>query len=224
VGEVSKELTAIVIGATGLVGANLIQELINDSRILKVKVFTRRSCGVDNNKIEEHLVDFNQLSDYKNEIQGDVLFSCMGTTLKSAGGKAQQYQVDYTYQYQMAQYAKQNDVKDYVLISSTGANVNSSFFYSRMKGELERDVKILDFHRTIFIRPSVLMGDRPEKRLGEAFGAKTINVLSTIIPALKKYKGILGKHVAESMLQIYHTEKLKGVQVFELDQLRKYLK
>ena len=221
--EVKKECVAIVIGATGLVGAHLIQALIKDSRISKIKVFTRRSCGVNNQKVEEHLVDFNQLSDYKNEIQGDVLFSCMGTTLKTAGSKEAQYKVDYTYQYQMARLAHENGVEDYVLISSTGANLNSSFFYSKMKGELERDVQALNFQRTIFIRPSVLMGDRPEKRFGEAFGAKVINTLAAIIPSLKKYKGILGSDVAASMLQIYHQEQSSGLQIFELDQLRKYL-
>lgn len=218
-----QNLTAIVIGATGLVGRHLIQELVNDQRFNKIKVFSRRSPEIESSKIEEHLIDFDRLEDYKSHIEGDVLFSCMGTTIKTAGSKEVQYKVDYTYQFHMAQFARENVVPDYVLVSSTGANPDSSVFYSRMKGELERDVKELGFQRCILIRPSVLMGERPEFRLGEVIGGKVINALAVVLPFLKKYKGILGQDVAKSMLEIYHVEQDQGTQIFALDQLRKYL-
>lgn len=219
-----QNLTAIVIGATGLVGRHLIQELVNDQRFDKIKVFSRRSPEIESPQIEEHLIDFDRLEDYKSHIQGDVLFSCMGTTIKTAGSKEVQYKVDYTYQFRMAQFASENGVPDYVLVSSTGANPDSGVFYSRMKGELERDVKELGFQRCILIRPSVLMGERPEFRLGEVIGGKVINTLAAVLPFLKKYKGILGQDVAKSMLEIYHVEQDHGTQIFALDQLRKYLK
>ena len=137
--------TAVVIGATGLVGSELVALLLADSRFETVKVFVRRSTGRQHPKLEEHLVNFDAVETWKEQLTGDVLFSAMGTTLKQAGSKDAQYKIDYTYQYNVAKAAAENGVPQYVLISSAGASPKSRIFYSRMKGELEESVKKLTF-------------------------------------------------------------------------------
>src|SRR5690349_10962018 len=138
-------LTAIVIGATGLVGSELVQQLLDDERFSLVKIFVRRSFGKQHPKLEEHIIDFDKIHEWGHLVSGDVLFSALGTTLKQAGGKEAQYRIDYNYQYDVADAAAKNKVPVYVLVSSAMANVDSKIFYTRMKGELERDIKKLPF-------------------------------------------------------------------------------
>ena len=191
--------TAIVIGATGLVGAELVQQLLKDSRFDKVKVFVRRSMKIINNKLEERIVNFDQPDSLKKDVTGDVLYSAMGTTLKAAGGKDAQYKIDYTYQYQVAKIAANNNVEEYVLVSAAGSSVDSKIFYSRMKGELERDVKKLPFDTIHIIRPGMLAGERREARSGEKIGISIMNLVA-MIPGLKRLKPIQGAEVARAMI------------------------
>ncbi len=216
--------TAIVIGASGLVGSNLVLDLLRDSSVSKVKIFVRRPYSIEDEKLEVNIVDFDTPESFRDVLVGDVLFSCMGTTRKTAGSKQEQFKVDYTYQYNVAQMARENKVPVYVLVSSTSASPKSHFFYSRIKGELEEAIRKLNFQRTVFIRPSVLMGPRPENRFGEKLSAKVINGLSALIPGLRKYKGILGSDVAKAMLNIYKSETHSPVEVYELDELFPFAK
>src|ERR1700761_7880367 len=117
--------TAIVIGATGLVGKQLVQQLLKDTRFEQVKIFVRKSTGISNSKLQEHVVDFDQPDTFKRALTGDVLYSALGTTLSAAGSKDAQYKVDYTYQYQVAKTAAANGVKEYVLISAAGSAPDS---------------------------------------------------------------------------------------------------
>lgn len=176
--------TALVIGATGLVGTKLVEQLLTNERISTVKVFTRRSLGINQQKLEEHLVDFDNMEQWKNLLTGDVLFSTMGTTLKKAGSKEAQYKIDYTYQFDVARTAADNGVKTYCLVSSAGANPESSVFYSRMKGELDEAVKHLPFDNIFILRPSILAGERNENRTGERIGLVMAR-LFTKVPGLK---------------------------------------
>ncbi len=191
--------TAIVIGATGLVGSNLVNMLLKDSRFDKVKVLVRRPMETANDKLEEHVVDFDAPDTWKKLVTGDVLYSAMGTTLRQAGSKAAQYKIDYMYQYQVAKAAAANGVPEYVLISAAGSSPDSAVFYSRIKGELERDVQKLPFETIHIIRPGMLAGEREKVRTGELLGVGVMNVLS-MIPGLKKLKPIQGKEVARAML------------------------
>ncbi len=191
--------TAIVIGATGLVGRQLVELLLIDSRFGLVKIFTRRSTGLSHKKLEEHVVDFDDVLNWKKLVTGDVLYSAMGTTLRKAGNKENQYKVDYHYQYQVARAAAGNEVKEYVLVSSAGADPGSKIFYSRMKGELERDVKKLSFAAVHIIRPGILSGARYEVRVGEKIGIGIMRVLS-VIPGLGNLKPIEGIQVAKAMI------------------------
>lgn len=214
--------TAIIIGATGLVGNHLMLRLLNDESFEKVKIFVRTSTGVKHPKLEEHLINFDLKKTYKKEVTGDVLFSCLGTTKRQAKTKAKQYRVDYTYQYYFAKIASKNKVPAYVLVSSSGANKNSRLFYFRMKGELEEVVKELKFHKIHIAQPSIIEGKRCKARVGEKIAAGLTNISGKIIPSVKKYRSIQGDEVAAALQNIYKTQENDGVFVYKLDELFDY--
>jgi len=213
--------TAIVIGATGLVGKQLVNQLIEHPEFSKIIVLVRRSTGIANPKLQEVFVSFDELTCSKQEIKGDVLFSCMGTTMKQAKTKESQYKVDYTYQFETAQLAANNGVKTYVLVSSAGANPKSNTFYTRIKGELEEAVNQLPFDKIRILRPSFLMGNRTEFRLGEIIGTSVINFFAALIPPLKKWRGIKDTEVARAMISSALDANQKKVIVTELDEIFK---
>ena len=192
---------AIVIGSTGMVGRQLIELLTELDEYIHVISLVRRPSGFIHPKLTEHIVDFDQPEVWKPLVKGDVLFSCMGTTLKQAGSKQSQYQIDYTYQYQVAQIAAANGVNAYVLISSAGASVSSAFFYSRMKGELDDAVLKLHFDTVNILRPAQLYGDREEKRSAERFALKIMFFLNKT-GLFRKYRPIHARQLAQAMVNI----------------------
>jgi len=211
--------TAVVIGATGLVGKFLTQNLLVDERYSSVKVFARRSLGITNPKLREHIVDFEKLYDWKNEITGDELYSALGTTIKKAGSKEAQYKIDFTYQFESAKAAFQQGVAKYLLVSSAGANENSGNFYLKMKGELDKKTSSLGFRNILIFRPSILAGERAETRRGERFGIAVAKLISSIIPPLKKYQPIKAETVAKFMIQKANELSDSTFKIFELDQI-----
>lgn len=161
---------ALIIGATGATGKPLLEKVLNNPAFTKVTVFVRKAITIHHSKLTIEVIDFNDVNSFKNKVTGDVLFSCLGTTLKQAGSKQAQYQIDYTYQYQFANIAKQNGVSHLVLVSSSGANANAKIFYSRIKGELENAVMALNFDKLTILRPPLLKrpnSDRTAEKLGE---------------------------------------------------------
>lgn len=212
---------AIIIGATGLVGGHLLQELLKENRFKRVVVLTRRSTNIKHEKLHEHLINFDDNRSYKDFLKGDVLFSCLGTTIKKAGSKDAQWKIDYRYQYEMAQAAKENSVDDYVLVSSSGANSKSKIFYSRMKGQLEEAIQELRFSRTQIFQPSLLLGEREEERRGEKIGEWLGGFLTKFI--FKKYRPIKGAEVALAMKNAYLKEGRGSMEVYELDDIFDYL-
>ena len=205
--------TAIVLGASGLVGTELVHQLLNSSEFEKVKIFVRRSLGISNPKLEEQLIDFDNLSVWKHDLVGDTLFSCMGTTLKTAGSKDKQYMVDYTYPYQCIEAAIQNGTKQILLVSSIGAKASSSNFYLRMKGELEEAIKKLKPSNFIVFRPSILDGNRVESRPAEYLGLRIMRIFGKF-SFLKKYAPTLVRDLAGSMIRLALKDK-EGVKVVE---------
>jgi uncharacterized protein YbjT (DUF2867 family) len=176
-------MKAVVIGATGLVGSELLRLLLADGRFASVVVLGRRSTGLAHPKLTEHVVDFEAPGAWRDLVRGDVLFSALGTTIRAAGSAAAQYRVDHGYQYLTAQAARRNGVPTYVLVSSSGASPRARIFYSRMKGELERDVETLRFPRTRILRPGLLDGERREHRAGERWALRVLRPLAPVLPA-----------------------------------------
>lgn len=197
---------ALVLGATGLVGRQLTQLLISDSYWMEIHLFVRRKSGFSHEKIKEHLIDFEKPDTWRSLVKGDVLFSALGTTLATAGSKEAQYKVDHTYQYLFAEAAAGNGVSRYVLVSAANSSLNSFFFYSRMKAELERDVEKLPFAHISILQPGMLDGERIEKRTGEGIALKVINVLYHM-PGLNSLKPIQGKEVAQAMTRVARQQK-----------------
>jgi len=178
---------AIVLGSTGMVGSQLVDLLISTSEYAEIITFVRRPSGKIHPKLKEYVVNFDDIQSWSQYIQGDVLFSCMGTTLAQAKSKENQFKIDYTYQYNVAEIASKNEVNTYVLVSSAGANAKSSTFYMQMKGKLDDAVKSLAFKNLIILRPGQLYGDRKEKRMGEKIGLSVMFFLNKI-GILSKYK------------------------------------
>lgn len=209
--------TAIVIGATGLVGNELVKLLLADPYFEKVKIFTRRDSKLVHQKLEEYVIDFDETDKWHHLVQGDVLFSVLGTTLKQAGSKQAQYKIDFTYQYQFAEIASKNGIATYVLVSAVGAHPKATFFYSRMKGELENAIKALPFEATHILRPSVLVGNRKNNRIGERIASFLLTLLNRL-GFLKAYRPVRAESVAQAMVNASKLP-LKGLQIQETDTL-----
>lgn len=213
----SKTKTALIIGATGLVGRTLVNTLLDDERYQQVKAFTRSPLDITHDKLQVITTDFDHLDQVDDQIHGDDCFSCLGTTMRKAGNKEAQYKVDVTYQYEFARRASINKVSNYVLISAPGASMQSKIFYNRIKGELDNQVKNLPFSSMAIIKPSVLKGKRPEFRLGEQLGIFIFHLFG-FLPAIKKYKPIPATVVAKAMIEAANTGQEDFFQ-FELDEI-----
>jgi uncharacterized protein YbjT (DUF2867 family) len=192
--------TAVLIGATGLVGSEILNCILNDARFSRIKIFVRRSTGVTDPKLEEFIVDFENLGNWRDKIQGDILFSALGTTLKQAGTREAQRVVDYDYQLRVAQAGKINGINNYVLVSAPNADTKSMLAYTKMKGDLERDVMKLSFNKVTFIRPGLLKGPRSQKRMFEHNSGAILNFLPTI-PGMEAIKPVSGKQVAHACIE-----------------------
>ncbi len=166
-------MKALVLGATGATGKDLVEKLLADPDFTEVHTFVRKTVANENSKLHQHVVDFEQPNEWKNLVKGDVAFSCLGTTLKTAGSKEEQKKVDVDYQYNFAKIARENGVEDYILVSAYGANSKSKIFYSRMKGELEDEVKKLHFNKITIFQPGMLERKNTQ-RTGEVLGGKII--------------------------------------------------
>jgi uncharacterized protein YbjT (DUF2867 family) len=211
--------TAIVVGSTGLVGSSLVKKLLADPRYAVVKTFVRKPSGISHYKLEENVVDFNMIDLWEDKIKGDELFSALGTTIKQAGTKENQYKVDYTYQYEIAKAAAENEVEKYLLVSSVGANRFSASFYLRIKGALEFSVSQMPFKRIVIFQPSLLVGERKEKRFGENLSAPIISLLTKLIPTAKKYRPIDAEIVADAMINSANDSLHNQVITYKLNQI-----
>lgn len=209
--------TAIVLGATGVVGEQLIQQLITDAQFDTVVAVTRRPVTYHSDKVRNAVIDFDAMADVSEVFRGDVLFSCLGTTLKQAGSVAGQRRVDLDYQHQAATLAAHNGVSRYVLVSSTGANAASPSAYLQMKGELEQQIAQLPFAQISILQPSLIIGQRKEFRLSETLASWLLPTLCKL-PVLRRYRPITGAQVAAKMRAVSlsqtaarHTYRLEQV-------------
>ena len=164
-------MKALIIGATGATGKDLLSQLLADDTYAEVHCFVRKPLALTHPKLHAHVVDFDTPEAWADLVRGDVAFSCLGTTLAVAGSKDAQWRVDYDYQYAFAQQCKANGVPSFVLVSAAGAKAQSKLFYNRMKGALEEAVKKLNFPRLLIFQPSVLIRSNSD-RAGENLSVK----------------------------------------------------
>ncbi|WP_100374274.1 oxidoreductase [Bacillus sp. FJAT-45037] len=215
------ERKALVIGATGLVGKQLVKQLLEAKEYSEVHVFVRRPIDQQHEKQTVHIVNFDQIS--KSEFPHvDDIFICIGTTIKQAKSKKAFRKVDFDYPVSIATYAKEKGASRLLVISAIGANAESNVFYSRIKGEMEEAIKKIGYPHVDIFRPSLLLGDRPEFRLGEKMGEYGMILFRPfLLGPLSKYRAIKDKTVARAMYQRAISEDRKSVTVIESVHIQK---
>lgn len=209
--------TALVIGATGLIGNLLTHRLVDSSLYERVKVLVRKPLAWQHPRLQETQVDFDRPNGLLTH--ADDVFCCLGTTIKKAGSRDAFKKVDYQYPVDIARLSLANGAQQFAIVTAMGADTESTFFYNRVKGEVERDLSALNFPTLLIFRPSLLLGDRSENRLGERLAEGAMRLLSPLIPA--KYKGVDAAKVANAMLTTMQ-QGLTGEHVFESDQLQAF--
>lgn len=193
-------MEAILLGASGLVGGELLNLLLADSNYSKVKVIVRKELPIKNNKLQQIIADFSTIEAHKDKLNAEVVFSCLGSTKKKTPDLKKYYEVDHDYPLLVAKLTKVQGVKSFHIVSSIGADASSSNFYIKMKGETEDDLKKVGFKSLHIYRPSLLTGERNEKRLLENLGEFVMKVINPLLlGSLKKYRSIAGKTVASAM-------------------------
>ncbi len=209
--------TALVVGATGLIGDLLTHQLVDSPIYSSVKVLVRKPLSWQHTRLQEVQFDF----DHPNGLitQADDIFCCLGTTIKKAGSKEAFRKVDYQYPLDIARLSLANGARQFAIVTAMGANADSSIFYNRVKGDVERDLTNLNYPTLLIFRPSLLLGNRVEQRFGERIAAGAMRLLNPLIPA--KYKGIEGAKVANAML-LTTQQSLTGKHVFESDALQAF--
>ncbi|MDA8690795.1 NAD(P)H-binding protein [Candidatus Pelagibacter bacterium] len=210
--------TALLFGASGLVGSHVLNQLISNNSYSKIKLFVRTTINISDPKIEIIQTDFKNLENHREDIKGDDCFFCIGTTKKNSPDKNEYKRVELEVPKQVAQIAKSNSVNSFVFISSGYADPKSSGDYLKFKGEVEEELKRLNFQKLGIMRPSFLLGDRKEKRIGEKIGIFVFKLLSPLfLGPLKKMKPIHSATVAKAMITI--TQNKVSKTIFESDEI-----
>jgi uncharacterized protein YbjT (DUF2867 family) len=211
---------AIIAGASGLIGSNLLEILLNEPAYDEVIILVRKSTGIKNKKLTEIVLDFDKLSDYKSEIIGHAIFCCLGTTNNKTPEKALYRKIDHDYPLTLAKIAYENGVEQYHLVSSLGADSSSSIFYQKLKGETEEDTKALGLKTLHIYQPSLLTGDRKEFRLTEKIVTGLFYLIdSLLVGGLKKYRSIPAKTVAMAMYK-QSINKNEGIFIHPSDNIQ----
>tara|TARA_Y100000590_G_scaffold137904_1_gene157891 strand:- start:193 stop:846 length:654 start_codon:yes stop_codon:yes gene_type:complete len=210
--------TALIFGSTGLVGKNLLNQVINNSNYSKIKIFVRSSPDISDQKIEIINTDFKDLEIIKNSITGDDCFFCIGTTKKNSPDKKEYRRIELDLPKQIAQISKSNNIKSFIFVSSGFADPKNSGDYLKFKGLVEEEIKSLNFEKIGILRPSFLLGKRKEKRLGEKIGISIFKFLSPLfVGPIKKMKPIHSEKVAKAMIKIAN-ENIQQI-IFESNEI-----
>jgi len=213
-------MTATLIGATGLIGNYLLHELLNDPFYDTIKILIRRPLDISHAKLEKKIVDFNNNDSILVAMDSsDIVFCTVGTTQKKVKGNKEAYlKIDFDIPVKVARFCKETGCNKFVLVSSVGANSKSNNFYLKLKGEVEDTVKEVGLKSVHIMRPSMLLGERKEFRLGENIGKPLMVALSFLLPS--KYKPIHGMKIAKAMIAVAKENK-EGFFVYENREMSK---
>ena len=215
--------TALIFGSSGLIGNELFKTILLNNSYDKIKVFVRSIPEVNNPKVEIIKTDFSNLEQYRDKIIGDDCFFCIGTTKKDTPDQDEYRRVEYNIPVDVAKIAKTNSVKSFYYVSSIGANPNASSNYLKNKGQVEEELKNLNFSKLAIIRPSLLIGNRKSFRLSEVIFTPVMNTLTLFaFGSLKKYKPIKIQNVVKAILHI--SKNVSDKIVFESDELERIAK
>ena len=213
--------TALLIGATGLIGSQLLTKLLHSPFYSNVIVLARRSLGLKNTKLTEVIFDFERPD--ASTVMADDVFCCLGTTIKKAGSRGAFKKVDFEYPLKVAKLAKLNGASKYIIVTAMGADAKSGIFYNRVKGEVESELKQLNFDSLHILQPSLLLGERSEPRLGEKVGEILAAILKPIfLGPLRKYRAIDSERVANAMVAFAKMPE-KGVFIHDSGELQKFI-
>ncbi len=211
-------MKALVIGATGAIGKDLVKLLLQDDKFDRVDIFVRRDVKTPSAKMVVHVVDFDHPQLWAHLLTGDVLFSCMGTTIRAAGSQKAQWKVDYTYQYEAARAARKNGVPTYVLVSSVGADAKSKVFYTQMKGALDNAVRELGFEGCFILRPPSLIR-KGSDRFGEKAGIVVLKAFNAM-GLMRSFTPMPTEAVAAAMIRLAGCGR-KGVEIIDSQEILK---
>ncbi len=209
--------TALVVGASGLIGKHLTQKLLASQYYNKVTIIVRKKLTIEHQKLEQLVMDFDKIDTSK--IIADDIFCCLGTTMKQAGSKEAFYNVDFTYPLNFAKAGLANGTKQFLIITAMGADEKSWIYYNRVKGEIEKALSDLRYPTLIILRPSMLAGEREHPRMGEKIGKVVMDFFAPLIP--DNYKVIAGEKVAQAMLELAQ-KGIKNKDIYESGSLQKF--
>jgi uncharacterized protein YbjT (DUF2867 family) len=216
----NKSKSALLVGASGLIGSHCLQYLLSESSYSQVTVLVRKSLGVVHEKLVQHVIDFNDLEMLGGCSAVDDVYCCLGTTIKKAGTQEAFRKVDFDYPIKLAALTEHCGAAQFLLVSSMGANPHSRIFYNRVKGEVEEAIQKISYTTINIFRPSLLLGERTEYRTGEKAGALIMSGLKHVfVGPLKKYRAIQAVDVAKAMVRTAQLN-LCGVNIFESQRIQ----
>jgi len=214
--------TALLVGASGLIGSEVLNILIDEPKYEKIHMLVRKSLNPKSPKVIEHIINFDELQSFNPGVEVDDVYCSLGTTIKKAKTKENFRKVDFDYVFALGKNALQWNAKKFMLVSALGANARSRIFYNRIKGEVEEALMKLDFQGLYFFRPSLLMGNREEQRAGEKTAIAVYKIINPLFMGpLKKYKGIDYRKVARAMVSAALNTN-ESFKIFESDEIQNY--
>ncbi len=211
---------ALIVGSTGLIGGYCLQNLLHDPAYSEVTALVRKTILTTHRKLKTVITNFSNLENDLSKIQADDVYCCLGTTIKNAGSQEAFKQVDYSLVVTVAEILRKQGAEQFLVISSMGSDKNSKVFYNRVKGEMEQALQKLKYPCLRIIRPSLLLGERKEFRLGERIGVLLSPVLKPLMMgSLRKYRPVQAESVARFMTKVAYEEPIAGVHVYESDKI-----
>lgn len=211
--------TALLAGSTGLIGKQLLGLLLEDSHYTVVKAISRKPLDIQHNKLQNIVSDLDTLTEHHDQLKADDVFCCLGTTIRQAGSQAAFRKVDYEYPLELARLTKNQGATQYLIITALGSDAKSGIFYNRVKGEVEQAIDAVGFDSYHVFRPSLLLGERTEKRAGEGAATAVYKALGFLIPL--KYKAIDAAKVAKAMLH-FAKQNSAGKFIHESKELQQF--